>query len=115
VKSFVVVKRFAAGVIQLCVKSPKSQDENLILGRQLLRSGTSVAAHIREASRARSDEELVSKLSVALQAADESALWLQLLCEKCGVKPDPTSPLEMESFELLAILATMINRTKQKE
>ncbi len=48
-------KQFAAGVIRLFVKLPKSREEMRVLGKQLLRSGTLVAAHVREASRARSN------------------------------------------------------------
>jgi hypothetical protein len=55
-------KAFAAGAIQLFVKLPKGREEVRVLGKQLLCSGTSVAAHTREASRGRSDEEFVSKL-----------------------------------------------------
>ena len=72
-------KTFASGIIRLFVKLPKGREEVRVLGKQLLRSGTSVAAHVREASRARSDEEFVSKLGGALQEADESQLWLELL------------------------------------
>lgn len=107
-------KKYAAGVIRLFVKLPKNQDEIRILGKQLLRSGTSVAAHIGEASRARSDEEFISKLGGALQEADESQLWLELLREECGVEPTLTKPLEEESSELMAIFTTMINKTKDK-
>ena len=107
-------KQYAANVIRLFVKLPKHQEEMRILGKQLLRSGTSVAAHIREASRARSDEEFVSKLGGALQEADESQLWLELLRAECGVEPALTRPLEEESSELMAIFTTMINRTKDK-
>jgi len=107
-------KRFAAQVIRLFVKLPRSREEVRILCKQLLRSGTSVAAQVREASRARSGEEFVSKLGGALQEADESALWLELLREECGIDPDLTQPLESEADELMAILTTMINRTKQK-
>jgi four helix bundle protein len=107
-------KAFAAGVIRLYVKLPKAREEVKVLGKQLLRSGTSVAAHVREASRARSDEEFVSKLGGALQEADESALWLELLCEECGIDPALTKPLEKEANELMAIMTTMINRTKGK-
>ena len=82
------------------------------MGKQLLRSGTSVAAQVREASRARSEDEFVSKLGGALQEADESALWLELLREECGIETALTKPLEDESSELLAIFTTMINRTK---
>jgi four helix bundle protein len=94
------------------VKLPQGREEIRVLGKQLLRSGTSVAAHVREASRARSDDEFVSKLGGALQEADESALWLELLREECAVDPNLTKPLETESCELMAIFITMINRTK---
>jgi four helix bundle protein len=105
-------KRFAAGTIRLFVKLPKTQEEARVLGKQQLRSGTSVAAHVREGSRARSDEEFVSKLGGALQEADESQLWLELLREECGIAPALTEPLDKESSELIAIFTTMINRTK---
>lgn len=67
-------KHFAALIIRLYVKLPKNRDEVMVCGRQLLRSGTSVAAHMREASCARSDAEFVSKLGGALQKADECQL-----------------------------------------
>ena len=107
-------KQFAAATIRLFIKLPRSREEVRILGKQLLRSGTSVAAHIREASRARSDDEFISKLGGALQEADESALWLELLREECGITPSETQPLETEASELMAIMATMINKTKAK-
>ena len=106
-------KRFAAEVIRLYVKLPRAREEVRILGRQLLRSGTSVAAHIREASRARSSEEFVSKLGGASQEADESQLWLELLREECGIAPALTAALEAEASELLAIFKTMINKTRR--
>ena len=106
-------KGFAAGVIRLYVKLPKAREEVRVLGKQLLRSGTSVSAHVREASRARSDEEFVAKLGGALQEADESSLWLELLREECGVEPALTRPSEAEASELMAIFTTMINKTKR--
>jgi four helix bundle protein len=108
-------KRYAARVIRLFVKLPKRQEEVRVLGRQLLRSGTSVAAQVREASRARSDDEFVSKLGGALQEADESLLWLELLREDCGIAPAETVPMEKEADELMAIMTTMINRTRAKQ
>ena len=107
-------KQFAASTIRLFVKLPKGREEVRVLGKQLLRSGTSVAAHVREASRARSDEEFVSKLGGALQEADESQFWLELLREECGIETALTKPLEVESSELMAIFTAMINKTKQK-
>ena len=105
-------KKFASATIRLFVKLPKGRDEVRILGKQLLRSGTSVAAHVREASRARSDDEFISKLGGALQEADESALWLELLREDCRIAPADTLSMEKEADELMAIMTTMINRTK---
>jgi len=107
-------KTFAANVIRLFVKLPKGGEEVRVPGKQLLRSGTSVAAHAREASRARSDEEFISKLGGALQESDEAALWLELLREECGIAPTATLPMEKEADELMAIMTTMINKTKGK-
>jgi four helix bundle protein len=59
-------KQYAASVIRCYVKLPKSREEVRVVGKQLLRSGTSVAAHVREASRARSEDEFVSKLGLIL-------------------------------------------------
>ena len=107
-------KKYASATIRLFVKLPKEREEVRVLGRQLLRSGTSVAAHIREASRARSDMEFVSKLGGAIQEADESLLWLELLREECAIEPALSKPLEDETSELIAIFTTMTNRTKSK-
>jgi four helix bundle protein len=107
-------KTYAARVIRLYVKLPRTVDEARVLGRQLLRSGTSVAAHVREASRARSGDEFVSKMGGALQEADESLLWLELVREECGADDALTRSLEAETSELIAILTTMINRTKSR-
>src|SRR5437667_4726259 len=105
-------KQFAAGVIHCYIKLPKSREEVRVLGKQLLRSGTSVAAHVREASRARSDAEFCSKLEGALQEADESQLWLELLRDDCGIREAALDDLHRETGELLAIFVTMVNRTK---
>jgi four helix bundle protein len=107
-------KLFAAKVIRLYVKLPKVREEVRVLGRQLLRSGTSVAAHAREASRGRSEDEFVSKLGGALQEADESLLWLELLREECGIAPINTMTIENEADELIAILTAIINKTKSQ-
>ncbi len=64
-------KAFASRVVRLFIRLPRQREEVAVLGKQLLRSGTSVAAHAREASRARSDAEFCSKLDGLLQEADE--------------------------------------------
>src|SRR5258705_9943242 len=107
-------KAFAVRSIRLFVKLPKGRDEVRVLGKQLLRSGTSVAAHVREASRARSDAEFCSKLEGALQEADEAQLWLELLRDDCGIQSELLDALHGEAGELVAIFVTMVNRTKGK-
>lgn len=106
-------KRYASAVVRLYVQLPRSRKEVEVLGHQLLRSGTSVAAHIREASRARSDAEFCSKIDGALQEADESQLWIELLREDCGIGGERIERLHGETNELIAILATMANKTKR--
>ena len=107
-------KGFASGVIQLYVKLPKEREEVRVLGKQLLRSGTSVAAHAREASRARSDSEFCSKLDGLLQEADESQLWLELLRDDCGMDSDELPQLLGETSELMAIFITMVSTLRKK-
>jgi four helix bundle protein len=104
-------KRFASSVIRLYVALPKQREEVNVCGKQMLRAGTSVAAHTREASRARSDAEFISKLGGALQEADETQLWLELLAEDCGLDPSIATPIHGEADELIAIITTMIRRT----
>src|SRR6266850_1755824 len=90
-------KKFASATIRLFVELPKTRDEVRVLGKELLRSGTSVAAHSREAARARSDAEFCSKLEGALQEADESQLWLELLRDDCAIRDQALETLHRES------------------
>src|ERR1700726_3594686 len=108
-------KRYASAVVQFYVRLPRARKEVDVLGHQLLRSGTSVAAHTREASRARSDAEFCAKIEGALQEADESQLWIELLQEDCGIVGEPINQLHSETGELIAIFATMANKTKRNE
>jgi four helix bundle protein len=103
-------KRFASKVIRLYVALPKNREEVRVLGHQMLRSGTSVAAHAREATRARSDAELCSKLGGLLQEADETQLWLELLRDDCGVNHEFVGLLIGEADELIAIFTTIISK-----
>src|SRR5204863_6635037 len=101
-------KRYASEVIGLYVWLPRARKEVEVLGHQLLRSGTSVAAHVREASRARSDAEFCSKLEGALQEADESQMWLELLRDDCAIATPELWELLAEADELIAIFVTII-------
>jgi four helix bundle protein len=106
-------KKYASAIIRLYARLPRARKEVEVLGHQLLRSGTSVAAHTREASRARSDAEFCSKIDGALQEADESQLWVELLREDCGIDDSSMQELHHETSELIAILATMANKTRR--
>lgn len=108
-------KRYASAIIRFYVSLPASRKEVQVVGHQLLRSGTSVAAHVREASRARSRAEFCSKLDSALQEADESSLWLELLRDDCGITTKDLEPLLGETNELISIFVTMVERTKRRD
>ncbi|HUT02834.1 MAG TPA: four helix bundle protein [bacterium] len=106
-------KRFALRVIRLYSSLPKTTEAQVI-GKQLLRSGTSVGAHYREASRARSNAEFVSKIEGALQELDESAYWMELLVEGSIVKGERMKELMDEANELTAILTTCVKNVKER-
>ena len=106
-------KRYASGIIRLYVTLPRQSEEVRVVGRQLLRSGTSVAGHAREASRARSAAEFCSKLDGLLQEADESQLWLELLREDCGINGPELKHLLAETEEIISIFTTMVSRSRK--
>ena len=106
-------KTYASGIVKAYCALPK-RTECQVLGKQLLRSGTSVAANYREASRARSDAEFVSKIDQCSQEADESMLWLELLMEDCRIDTDVLKWLHKESDELIAIFTTMSRKVKNR-
>jgi four helix bundle protein len=106
-------KRYAAGAIRCYVNLPKGREEVSVLGKQMLRSGTSVAAQVRDANRARSTSEFVAKLGGAIQEADETMLWLELLAEECAIQDQIIQDLRQESSELIAIMTSMINRSRE--
>ena len=106
-------KQFALRIVKLYSKLPKS-NEAQVIGKQVLRSGTSVASNFREASRARTDAEFISKLGVVEQELDETMLWFELLVESGIVKPELLSPLHAEAEELIKITITSIKTTKRR-
>jgi four helix bundle protein len=86
-----------------------------VIGRQLLRSGASVGAHYREAKRARSTAEFVSRIEGGLQEVEETRYWLELLRDAGIVPWNRLAPLDTEANELTAILVTIAKRTKMKD
>jgi four helix bundle protein len=107
-------KQFASAIIRLYVQLPRKRCEVEVIGHQLLRSGTSVVAHVREASRSRSDAELRSKLDGAIQEADESMLWLELLRDDCSVNDPSINKLHAEANEIIAIFVSIVSRVRRK-
>ena len=105
-------KNYASSVVRLFTALPKRQAEAQVIGRQLLRSGASVAANFREASRARTTSEFISKLEVCIQEADETDLWLELLRDDCGISSEQIKELLVETNELISIFVTMVKRSK---
>jgi len=92
---------------------PKSA-EGQVLGRQLLRSGTSVGAHYREARRSRSDAEFISKLEGGLQELDETTYWLELLVESNTGPPEMIRELLEEANQLTAMFVASVRTVKRR-
>jgi four helix bundle protein len=97
-------KRFAIRIVKLFKSLPKT-DEARVIGRQVLRSGTSVAANYRAVCRARSKAEFIAKVGVVVEEADETVFWLELLGETAIIPPKRLEELMVEANELLAIFA----------
>jgi four helix bundle protein len=106
-------KAFGSSIIQIYMALPRARDEVRILGRQMIRSGTSVPAHVREASRARSDAEFCSKLDGLLQEADETQLWLEYLIEDCHIPSQSLPDAHREAGELIALFTTMVTKVRR--
>jgi four helix bundle protein len=101
-------------VIRLYSEVPKRIDAQVI-GRQVVRSGTSVGANYREAHRARSTAEFISKMEVVIQELDETAFWFELLVEGCGMPQDLVGPLQRESEELICIMVASVKTAKLRQ
>lgn len=95
-------KTFSLRVIRLVAALPKDRTGDVI-GKQLLRSGTSVGANYRAACRGRSVEEFISKLGIVEEEADECIYWLELIIEANLMPESQIKPLLLETNELLAI------------
>ena len=104
-------KEFAIRVIRMYSTLPKS-NEAQVLGKQVLRSGTSVGANYREACRARSKAEFVAKVGDCLKELNESSYWFELLVESGTVASASLEPLQKECDELLAIFTTIAKKFK---
>lgn len=104
-------KQFAIVVVKFFKSLPKS-DEARIIGKQLLRSATSVAANYRAVGRSRSRAEFISKMAIVVEEADESVFWLEILIETETVDKKKAEPLLREANELIAIFAASLRTAK---
>jgi four helix bundle protein len=107
-------KRFALRVVRVFAALPAT-DMARVMGKQLLRSGTSVGANYREACRARSDAELISKLGIVEQELDETIYGMELLAEGEIVPAARLTDLSIEAEELMKIVVTSIKTIKQRK
>ncbi len=105
-------KTFARQTIRFFIALDRRSEAVRVLGKQLLRAGTSVGANYREASRARSSVEFVAKIELCAQEADETQYWLELLQEECAVDASLIDPIWQEANELIGIFVTMALNTK---
>jgi len=104
-------KRFALGIIKMCETLPDSR-AGRILGDQVFRSATSVAANYREAYRARSRAEFISKPGDCRKELEETVLWFELLADSETVKPKRLALLLQEADELMALFSSMIKSSR---
>jgi len=104
---------FALRIVNMYSSLPKSTVAQT-LGKQALRSGTSVGAQYREGQRAKSDADFINKLESVLQEADETAYWLELLVRAEIVPASKLESLRKEIDEIIAILVTIVTKVKKR-
>ena len=103
-------KEFALAVVRLYSDLPKRLEAQII-GDQVLRSGTSVGAHFREAQRAKSKPNFISKIEGGMQELEETVYWLELLEETGFATLKTLGSLTAEADKLMAIFVTIVRKT----
>jgi four helix bundle protein len=106
-------KKFALHVIRLVDSLPDTTSSRVI-GKQLLRSGTSVGANYRSACRAKSTADFISKLSIVEEEADESIYWMELLVDSGTVRAASLHDLMDEANQIVSIIVAAIKTTKSR-
>ena len=107
-------RNFALRIIRLYTQLP-NKTEAQVIGKQILRSRTSVGAHYRESCRAKSDADFISKLEGGLQELEETQYWLELLTEAEIIPQERLTLLQTEAEELIAIFVTMVKKVKARQ
>lgn len=107
-RTYVLARR----IVKLVLAMPRITVGN-VLGKQVLRSGTSIGANYREAMRARSRAEFVAKLGDCLKEAEETSFWLELIMDESVIPPARVSDLRDEVGEITAMLVASINSARR--
>lgn len=107
-------KRFAIRVIRLYQHLCKSRSE-YILSKQLLRSGTSIGANIREAVCGQSKADFIAKLSISLKEASETQYWLELLADTDYLTKDEFESINKDCIELIALLTSILKTSRTRK
>lgn len=89
------------------------EKKELVLSKQLLRSGTSIGANIRESRNAQSKSDFANKLSIALKEADETEYWIDLLYDSNYIDKESHQSMLNDTGELISILTSSINTVKR--
>ena len=105
-------KAYALRVIRLTEALPENRTSD-VLGRQLLRAGTSVGANYRAACRAKSKRDFISKMDTVEEECDESLYWIELLVESGNVKASRVSALFREGEEILRMVVASVNTARR--
>jgi four helix bundle protein len=105
---------FAVRIVEFCQRLDSNPGVTRTLGRQLLRSGTSIGANVEEAQAAQSSADFISKCSIALKEARETSYWLRLFTTTRLLEGDSLDFLRRESNEISRILGVIVVRTKQR-
>ena len=107
-------KRFAIRIIRF-VEYLRDEKKETVLSRQILRSGTSIGANVRESWNAQSKLDFVNKLSIALKEADETAYWLELFAESGVISSEQFKSLYSDVNEIIALLTASVKTAKKIE
>ena len=103
---------FAVVIVNL-YKYLSIEKKEFVLSKQVLRSGTAIGSLVRETEQAESKADFVHKMAIALKEANETDYWLMLLCKTGYLKSSEAEPIINENNELLKLLTSIINSTKQ--
>lgn len=107
-------KAFAVRIIKF-YKYLTQEKKEFVLAKQILRSGTSIGANVRESYSAQSNADFIHKLQIALKEADETAYWLELFVESEIITEDMFNSLSFDLKEISSLLAASIKTLKQKK